>query len=192
MKINIDELKSLREQGYSIGEIGKMYGVTKQAIWMKLKLEGIEEKRKMIPFIIYDNIKWVLYKDGYYRHSKLKLHRYVYEKEHGAIPKGFVIHHKDGDTSNNNIANLICITPQAHSNHHVKQEWDNQWKDRRIDKLAQTWKQNTKIKQEVEPAVHRTIRVPLILDSIVVKQVKHRGDYTRIIIQALKKFLGVK
>lgn len=33
-------------------------------------------------------------------------HRYLWEQVHGPIPKGGIIHHKDGDRANNDLANL--------------------------------------------------------------------------------------
>jgi len=44
--------------------------------------------------------------------------KYVWEKHHGAIPKGLLIHHKDTDTLNDNRHNLKCVTRSWHINHH--------------------------------------------------------------------------
>lgn len=58
----------------------------------------------------------------YYKRSIAKgtmwLHRYIWEKANGAIPKGAHIHHKDGNTLNNDISNLECLTPKAHAKTH--------------------------------------------------------------------------
>lgn len=35
--------------------------------------------------------------------------RLIYESVHGAIPEGYVIHHKDGDITNNRISNLEIV-----------------------------------------------------------------------------------
>jgi len=48
------------------------------------------------------------------------LHRYVWAKHHGEIPSGCVIHHVDGDFSNNNLENLACMPLGEHSRKH----WD--------------------------------------------------------------------
>ena len=42
-------------------------------------------------------------------------HRLVWEGVFGSIPKGFDIHHVDGNTHNNNIENLECISHADHS-----------------------------------------------------------------------------
>jgi HNH endonuclease len=43
----------------------------------------------------------------------LREHRLVWETAHGPIPPGGVIHHKDGNPSNNHIDNLELISSQA-------------------------------------------------------------------------------
>ena len=40
-----------------------------------------------------------------------RLHRLVYRTFIGNIPEGMVIDHIDGNTSNNNVCNLRCVTP---------------------------------------------------------------------------------
>lgn len=44
--------------------------------------------------------------------------RKLWLKYCGYIPKGFIIHHKDGDPSNNNILNLACVTTKHHGKLH--------------------------------------------------------------------------
>ena len=52
------------------------------------------------------------------------MHRYVWECNHGPIPDGMHVHHKDGDKTNNNIDNLELLAASVHSKHHGK---DNPW-----------------------------------------------------------------
>lgn len=61
-------------------------------------------------------------KTGYWQNTKTRerMHRYVWEYYYGDIPKGFHVHHIDGDKSNNDISNLALLTPQAHNKLHVK------------------------------------------------------------------------
>jgi len=59
----------------------------------------------------------------YWRHDKWKeppfpLHRQIWIDSFGVIPKGFHIHHKDGNTLNNLISNLECISASAHGKEH--------------------------------------------------------------------------
>lgn len=47
------------------------------------------------------------------------LHRYVWEKHHGKIPKGYQIHHIDGDKSNYELSNLEIIKIGDHQRIHA-------------------------------------------------------------------------
>ena len=66
---------------------------------------------------------------GYYQitssiegnHNK-KLHRLIWEKSWGKIPKGHHIHHIDGNKLNNCILNLIAIPRRIHHELHMKGE----------------------------------------------------------------------
>lgn len=60
-------------------------------------------------------------KSGYYLNSTIgkRMHRYVWEFYHGKIPKGYHIHHIDGDKSNNRIENLRMIQGRKHQSRHT-------------------------------------------------------------------------
>lgn len=75
------------------------------------------------------NIKWYLNKsNGYYSNCYIHkgkkigrmLHRYTWEQFHGKIPKGKVVHHKDGCKVNNDINNLELINDRKHRKEHAK------------------------------------------------------------------------
>ena len=59
-------------------------------------------------------------KTGYYLNStnKIRMHRYVWECNYGAIPEGYHIHHIDHDKSNNNIENLKLMKADEHMSLH--------------------------------------------------------------------------
>jgi len=42
------------------------------------------------------------------------LHRVIWEDHNGKIPWDCIIHHKDGDSSNNDISNLECVKARDH------------------------------------------------------------------------------
>ncbi len=50
--------------------------------------------------------------------SPCSMHRYVWEFYNGKIPKGYDIHHKDGNRYNNAISNLECLEKHAHKQLH--------------------------------------------------------------------------
>lgn len=57
---------------------------------------------------------------GYYRKGSstqsdyARLHRVVYEEHYGPIPKGWHVHHRDGDKSNNKPENLEALPASEH------------------------------------------------------------------------------
>ena len=54
--------------------------------------------------------------------KKKRLHVYKYENEIGEVPKGFHVHHIDGNTLNNEISNLQIIERSAHHKMHMADE----------------------------------------------------------------------
>ena len=51
-------------------------------------------------------------------------YRKLYETFKGPIPKGYEIHHIDGNRKNNEISNLVCVSIQEHYEIHKKQgDW---------------------------------------------------------------------
>lgn len=50
--------------------------------------------------------------------KRILLHRAIWEHYNGEIPKGYDIHHKDGNPSNNDISNLECCTRKEHFRKH--------------------------------------------------------------------------
>ncbi len=50
-----------------------------------------------------------------------RTYRKIWERTHNRkIPKGFHIHHLDGDKTNNDIKNLVCVSPREHFEIHRK------------------------------------------------------------------------
>ena len=45
-------------------------------------------------------------------------HRFVWMLNHGKIPEGYVIHHKNGDKLDNRIENLECVKDSEHRQLH--------------------------------------------------------------------------
>ena len=65
-------------------------------------------------------------KTGYYLSSKkigkrrVRLHVYVWTKANGAVPKGFHVHHIDGNKYHNELSNLCIIEGREHVIEHAK------------------------------------------------------------------------
>lgn len=119
-KVPIEELINLYNKGFSCEDIGYIIGRSRQAVWERLKRKGFKLRtKKVLPYIIYDGLKFTPNDHGYYRATTrdkhISLHRYKYEKEVGIIPDGFDIHHIDGNKQNNNISNLECLSKSEHT-----------------------------------------------------------------------------
>ena len=61
------------------------------------------------------------------------LHRLIYEEVYGSIPKGYTIHHIDGDKTNNNPSNLMLLTKSNHHKLHFNMVNNPRWGNGRID-----------------------------------------------------------
>src|SRR3990167_3638733 len=71
-------------------------------------------------FILYGGTKYAL-EGNYFRAvngKRKRLHVVVWEESNGSVPKGFVIHNRDGKTQNNNITNLELLSRSAHTIRH--------------------------------------------------------------------------
>lgn len=54
--------------------------------------------------------------------KSINLGRKIWEEHYGEIPKGYVIHHIDGDTKNDRIENLRCMSKSEHKKLHEKEK----------------------------------------------------------------------
>ena len=50
--------------------------------------------------------------------QKISLHRYIWIVERGPIPKGYCVHHIDGNVDNNTISNFALMLAHDHAVHH--------------------------------------------------------------------------
>ena len=96
--------------------------------------------------IEFEGIKYYRYPDSenirmskYFRNTSknTQLHREIWKSLKGDIPKGYHIHHIDGNSLNNHIDNLECLTPHQHSLAHVKLGQEDPSKD--IHEKSRKW-----------------------------------------------------
>lgn len=72
---------------------------------------------------------------------KIRAHVFVWEHRHGDRPKGFHVHHKDHDKSNNCIENLELIEAAEHLREHMTPERREKARKRMpmLQELAKPW-----------------------------------------------------
>lgn len=105
--------------------------------------------------VVVDGIRFVLdAKSRYYRantpngvHKTALLHRYLWERENGPVPKGCQIHHADGNRENNAISNLVMLTAEEHREYH---------KLHPTKKALDAWHNNIEIARVAASAWHRS------------------------------------
>jgi hypothetical protein len=66
--------------------------------------------------------------------KKFQYHRWVYEQKKGPIPKGFVVHHKNGNRMDNRIKNLELVDHYKHNKIHAHEAWNKGKKCSNISK----------------------------------------------------------
>ena len=55
---------------------------------------------------------------GHIKNGVQSLHTEIWKAKYGPIPAGYHVHHKDGDTLNNDLSNLECISAAEHAAKH--------------------------------------------------------------------------
>ena len=79
---------------------------------------------------------------GYYLGSsgkpRKRMHIYVWEYYNSKVPKGYEVHHRDGNKANNDISNLQLVKPQEHQEIHRKQltEEEREWRRQNLARNA--------------------------------------------------------
>ncbi len=131
-QITTERLIALYKDGLSTPEIAERVGLTAQSVYLRFVKAGIESrsiskalklacaKGRMKPG---KNIK----PDGYHyvitggyvgikvNGQVLPEHKVVWERTHGPLPKDWIIHHLNGDRTDNRLANLFAMPRRRHS-----------------------------------------------------------------------------
>jgi len=118
------EMYQQYKKGFSLAEVGKMYGVTRQSVYAGFKCRKYKLRtKKKLPFQIFNGIKFTLRNQGYYARTdgqREQMHRYVWEFYNGELPKDYDIHHIDENRTNNNINNLEAMSKSEHTRRYSK------------------------------------------------------------------------
>jgi transposase len=128
LDLPVEDIARRYRAGESTTKIGRLYGVDHGTIARRLEEVGIKRRpwwevaggrRPGGPFA-HDG-------RGYFRtldrEGKSRLiHRGCWEARHGAIPAGYIVHHKNGDPKDNRHENLACMSHRAHSRLHGRRK----------------------------------------------------------------------
>jgi hypothetical protein len=95
------------QEGYSLEQVGRMYGITRQSVYIGFSRRGFKLREKVkLPFLMFNGIKFTLRNTGYYGRTdggREMMHRFVWEHQKGKIPKGYDIHHINHYKTDNRI-----------------------------------------------------------------------------------------
>lgn len=94
--------------------------------------------------ISYDGIVFVIHRRGYLRCAKDTLHVYMMKKA-GKWFEGCEVHHADGDTLNNRLENLICLTKEQHNQAHKLMREDRKAYEKWLNEQKQTVKNKLEV-----------------------------------------------
>lgn len=119
-----DEMFALYQSGFSLSQVGKSFGVTRQSVYKVFARRRFElRKIKALPFIVFNGFKYTVRTNGYFAKTKSGrsyLHRDVWMFNNGPIPKGYDVHHINGNKEDNRIINLDLIAINEHGKLHSK------------------------------------------------------------------------
>ena len=105
--------------GFSLQQVAEKIGVTRQCLFIAFKRRSFKLRSPNFkPFQMLDGFKFTVRGHGYYEMTtgnRELMHRYVWEKYNGKIPKGYDIHHRNRDKSDNSIENLELIQHSEHA-----------------------------------------------------------------------------
>lgn len=114
-----DNAYQLYLSGLSLEQVANEMGVTRQCVYKAFLKRGFVLRGiNFRPSQIYDGKKFTLRNNGYYsltNENRDLMHRYVWEKEKGKIPKGYDIHHINKKKYDNRIENLECLPKAEHT-----------------------------------------------------------------------------
>lgn len=107
------------KNGFSLEDIGKMEGMTRQSVFIGFKRRGYKLRtKKDLPYQTINGVRFTKRNNGYLGRTdgnRELMHRYVWKLYNGDIPKGWDIHHKNHDRTDNRIENLELYEKSEHA-----------------------------------------------------------------------------
>lgn len=105
---------AMYQTGRSLDQVAKVYRKTRQAVYDVFHTRGYELRSKPMRHLTYlDGIGFTEMKGGYLRgttpYGRITMHKYVWLKNKGGVPQGYVVFHKDRNKKNNDIENLELV-----------------------------------------------------------------------------------
>lgn len=112
----IAEMYDCYRDGMSLATIAKLYKCTRQAVWDVFRTRGYpmrsKDKAGRYHTTCY-GVKWYRTKDGYLRGTlegrRTTLHKVVWERARGPVPRTHVLRFVDGDKTRCTLSNLELV-----------------------------------------------------------------------------------
>ena len=115
--------------GDTMEQIGRRYGVSGSTVWSRFREVGVRMRGGNTANLLVAPAKRRRrgrrsFRSGGYEDATGRdgcpyaVHRACWEAHHGPIPDGCVIHHHNGDVSDNRIENLACMSNGEHTRLH--------------------------------------------------------------------------
>jgi hypothetical protein len=131
--------------------------------------------------MIVDGIEFSIRNGRYYGKNNLALHRYVWEKINGDIPKGYCIHHADFNPLNNDISNLVLLTNGEHTALHnsttKKDRSGYVISDESRIKISLVWKNKKRSDENKEKIRQHILLMPNVKCPYCGKEGKYRARF---------------
>jgi hypothetical protein len=112
----------LYEAGLSLAKVAERFSVTRQAMHKILGRRGVEMRQPNLqPVIEWNGRRFTLRENGYYAETtgeREYLHRAMWIEANGPIPRGYEVHHKNGDKEVNELDNFELLSSADHGKAH--------------------------------------------------------------------------